>query len=201
MTTTNTNSRDIAIGLMHTWWRGDPMPQLSPIPGLAIAQTNNLQVLTGLTDLNENELSERFAAGQQAWVASLENDLVGYGWIATRGAVIDHLGLTLNLGPSERYLWDFVTLPDWRGRGIYPRLIQQMIASDDDATRLWIGHDVPNIASRHGIAKAGFQFCGALLQSLESGFRFVPSGATYERAVVAAQVLGVPFDPTTRFSG
>jgi RimJ/RimL family protein N-acetyltransferase len=195
MTTTNTS--DEVIGLMHTWWRGDPLPRLSPIPGLTIAPSDDLQVLTELTNLEEDEIGDRFATGNRVWVARLGDDLVGYGWMATRGAVIDQLGLTLNLGPSERYLWDFVTFPEWRGRGIYPRIMQQMIASDDEVTRLWIGHDVPNVASRHGIAKAGFLFCGALFQSLESGYRFVSSGAARERAVVAADVLGVPFDPTT----
>lgn len=182
---------------MHTWWRGDPLPRLGPIPGLTIAPTDDLQVLTELTNLNEDEIVDRFATGHRTWIARLGDDLVGYGWIATRGAVIDQLGLTLNLGRDERYLWDFVTFPKWRGQGIYPRVMQQMIASDDDATRLWIGHDVPNVASRHGIAKAEFQFCGALLGSLESGYRFIPSKGTTERAEAAADLLGVPFDPTT----
>jgi GNAT superfamily N-acetyltransferase len=188
------SSNDEAMGLMHTWWRGDPLPPLPPIAGLTIAPTDDLPLLTDLGGVSEHQIRDRFATGHHVWIARMDGEPAGYGWVATREAAIERLGLILTLGSGERFFWDFVTLPEWRGRGIYPRILQRMIASDSEASRIWIGHDIPNVASRRGIVKAGFQFCGTLVTSPETGYRFVPSGSSVERSIAAANLLGVRFD-------
>lgn len=59
--------------------------------------------------------------------------------------------------PSNRYLRDFATLPAWRGRGIYPRLLQAIVQQEvSDTSRFWILHQIANVASANGIRKAGF---------------------------------------------
>src|SRR5262249_35635739 len=50
----------------------------------------------------------------------------------------------------------------WRGLGIYPRLLQAILAREaGEAQRFWIGHVRENRASGRGIVKAGFGTIGA----------------------------------------
>jgi hypothetical protein len=115
---------------------------------------------------------------------------VAWGWCATSDLSIGELGLSCSLPPGNRYLWDFVTLPSWRGRRIYPWLLQTIIASEPDAERFWLGHDMPNVASARGITKAGFQEVGVLYRRPDGEFVLVPSGS-WDRAEAAASLFGV----------
>jgi GNAT superfamily N-acetyltransferase len=74
-------------------------------------------------------------------------------------------------------LWDFATLPAWRGRGIYPRLLQAVLAAEQGvAQRFWIGHTAENAASQHGIVKAGFQLVEALVMLPQGALAILPFG-------------------------
>mgnify|MGYP001359646024 CR=1 FL=1 len=115
---------------------------------------------------------------------------MGWGWVATREAEISELGLTIALPPGNRYLWDFVTRPAWRGRGIYPSLLQAIVAREG-ATRYWIGYDEGNLASARGVARAGFVRVGSVLRAGDGGLAFAPDGPP-ERARAAARLLGLP---------
>jgi GNAT superfamily N-acetyltransferase len=179
------------IGLMHTWWRGDPLPALPPLPGLAIAPTDDAQLIAGLCALDDAEIRRRLERNHRAWLAVLAGEPVGYGWVATTEATIGGLGDTLALPAANRYLWDFVTLPAWRGRGIYPRLLQAIVRHGPETERFWIGHDAPNVASQRGIAKAGFSATVTLYRTADGRFAFVPSGSI-ERAVATSALLHVP---------
>jgi GNAT superfamily N-acetyltransferase len=91
----------------------------------------------------------------------MNGEPAAYGWSAWERAEIGELDVRFELPPGERYLWDFVTLPDWRGRGIYPHMLQGIIrAESDSAKRFWIGHDLDNVASARGIEKAGLPVIG-----------------------------------------
>lgn len=179
------------IGLMHTWWRGDPLPVLPPLPHLTMAPTDDRDLLHDLTGLDEGELRERLERGHRPWLARIGDEPVAYGWVATQEAAIDQFGLTLLFLPGDRYLWDFVTLPAWRGRGIYPRLLQSIVLHDGEGEQLWVGHDLDNVASLRGIARAGFVAVGTLYRLPDRGYEFVSSGPI-ERAAAAAVLLEVP---------
>jgi hypothetical protein len=87
-------------------------------------------------------------------------------------------------------LWDFMTLPEWRGKGVYPALIQAMLHDEAGAERFWVGHDVPNVASGRGITNAGFQKVGEVYV-VEGDAVYVPLGPD-DRAQAAAAMLGLP---------
>ena len=98
------------------------------------------------------------------------------------------------LPPGERYLWDFATLPEWQGRGVYPRLLQAIIRLEADAVqRLWIGHDADNDASRKGIERAGFQVVGAVYG--DPGRMWIDPLGALERSQAAARLVGLPLGP------
>jgi hypothetical protein len=179
------------VGRFHCWWRGDPLPALPPLPGLSVEPAQDWALLARLSGLDETEVAARVSSGHLPWLARVAGDPVGWGWCATTELDIGELGITRSLPPRNRYLWDFITVPLWRGRRIYPRLLQAIVARSPDADRFWIGHDQLNTASAHGIARAGFTEVGLLYASNGGGYALLPT-ASPSRTAAAAALFGVP---------
>ncbi len=177
-------------GPLYTWWRGDPLPALLVLSGLSVELARELDLLAGLTGLPAGEVQARVEAGNRPYLARLDGVPVAYGWVATRRASIGALGIAFSVLPGNRYLWDFVTLPRWRGRGIYPRLLQAILKREGQAGRFWIGHDAPNIASARGILKAGFTSVGEIYR-LPGGSFGMAAADSLERARAGATLLGI----------
>jgi GNAT superfamily N-acetyltransferase len=175
---------------LWTWWTGDSLPPLAAIDGFAADSMRDAATLAALTGLASGEVVDRLAAGNRCYVAHLDGESVGYGWVADAGAAIGELDLAFRLDAGDRYLWDFVTLPAWRGRGLYPHLLQEILRAEDGG-RFWIINAPENVASARGIAKAGFAEVGSLAFARGGG---VGIAATREivRATAGADVLGVP---------
>ena len=182
------------VGRFHAWWRGDPLPALPLIPDLHMEPTDDVRRATDLLPLPAAEVEERMRLGHQLWLACVGGDLVAWGWNATRQFAIGELGIARSLPPGTRYLWDFVTVPERRGRGLYPRLLQAIVASEPTVDQFWLGHDLDNTGSARGIAKAGFAEVGLLYRG-DRGFALVPTGPP-ERAAAAAALFGVPIAAT-----
>jgi GNAT superfamily N-acetyltransferase len=183
--------REEPVGLLYAWWRGDPLPTLPPFPGLTLATVADERAVAAVSGIDPRSFHERLRHRHQPWLARLAGDPVGSGWVATAEAVIGELGIKLAIPPGDRYLWDFCTVPAWRGRGIYPRLLQAILRRERDAAKFWIGHDFGHTASARGIAKAGLHAVGALYHSPDGRFQLCALGAV-ERAAAGAALLGVP---------
>lgn len=177
------------VGSFYTWWRGDPLTPLPPLAGLEVGVPADPALATRF-GLDPAEVAARLAGGHRIYVARLDGRPVAYGWVATAEATIGELGLRFSLPPANRYLWDFFTGSAWRGLGIYPRLLQAILGREEDAERFWVGHDTPNVASRRGILKAGFQEVGQVYRTVGAGLVLVPVGPL-DRAVAAARLLGL----------
>jgi hypothetical protein len=182
-------------GLFYSWWRGDPLPPIETPRALEIRLLEDASALEQLSGLTTEELNGRMADGHRPWLASVAGAPAGWGWLATRHAFIGGLDVSLELPDENRYLWDFATLPEWRGQRIYPALIQAMLRTDADATRFWIGHDLANQASRRGILRAGVGKAGAVHATSDGELIYVPRGLR-ERAVAGAALLGLPMAET-----
>ena len=143
-------------GYRYTWWRGDRLPPLPPLAHFHAERTHDAQMLARLHQLDIPTIDARIQAGNHPYVAFLQSIPVAYGWVATRIERIEP-DLAWPLAAHECSLWDFATLPAWRGRGIYPRLLQAILQAEAVAAeRFWIGHTAGNTASQRGILKAGF---------------------------------------------
>jgi GNAT superfamily N-acetyltransferase len=177
---------------LATWWRGDDLPRLPEIDELSIEVSSDVERIARVTSLAVEEVAARLAAGHRIYVASLDGTPTSYGWVATLAASIGELALEFALPASDRYLWDFVTLPEWRGRGIYPRLLQGIIERESTAERFWIINAPENAASGAGIARAGFAPVGDLAFLRDRGVGSVAI-ASADRARVGAALLGVTF--------
>lgn len=83
-------------------------------------------------------------------------------------ATIGELNHSFILPLRHRYLWNFRTLAEYRGLGIYPALLQYIIKYEGyKAKQFWIIHAPENKASLSGIVKAGFQYVGKLYANAE----------------------------------
>jgi GNAT superfamily N-acetyltransferase len=113
--------------------------------------------MASLQQRSVDEISNRFESGHRAYVAWHDGAPAAFGWAALNGAEIGELGIRFEVPIGDVYLWNFVTLPAFRGLGIYPRLLDAIVrAESDHAYRFWIVYAPENHASGSGIAKAGF---------------------------------------------
>jgi GNAT superfamily N-acetyltransferase len=174
-----------------SWWRGDTLPDLPPIPGLSVRPVSRwaeAQLVTGLT---EHRVLTRYQNANALYGAFLDGEPAGYGWLARQTGRIDELLLVFEMPRGETYLWDFVTLPAFRGRGVYPHLLQEITRQEEHLSRFWIGYDGANLASGRGIEKAGFRVVGDLVVQggLVTGLTVADTG---ERGQAFVDLFGLP---------
>lgn len=137
--------------------RTDPPPALSPLSGLVVRKEQNPAVIATLQGRTPAEMESRFAAGHRAYVAVLDGEPAAWGWVATRSGHIGETNTSFALPAGDRYLWNFVTRPSFRGMGVYPRLLDGIVlAESGEAECFWVGYAPENHASARGIWKAGF---------------------------------------------
>jgi len=177
---------------LATWWRGDSVPTLSLLPGFRVEASRDAQLVADITRLVPDEVAQRLQMGHQPYLASVEQTPVGYGWMATQEASIGELDLRFALPATERYLWDFATLPEWQGYGIYPRLLQHILMQQSSTVeRVWIIHAPENSPSGAGMTKAGLLPIGQLSFRSDGGVALAPF-ESLERAQAGAALLGIP---------
>lgn len=102
--------------VLATWWFGDGAPSIEPVEGLAVENPLNDSIMAAVAALRLEEVARRRAEGHRPYVISVDGEPAGYGWVATRICEIGELGLCFYLPAGNRYLWDFATLPAFRGR-------------------------------------------------------------------------------------
>ena len=170
--------------------RDDHLPTLPTLSALTIDQERDADRLALLQGRPLADIARRFALGHRAYVARLYGEAAAWGWVATRLADIGEVGATFSIAENERYLWNFVTLPSYRGRGIYPRLLQAIVRAESvEAERFWIAYAPENHASGAGIAKAGFSILAEM--SFDSGGRPALRSLALGGAAIASRVLGL----------
>ena len=139
-----------------------------------------------------DDVTARRRADHQPYVAHLDGNPVAYGWSAGKEAAFGPQRTAFTVPDRNRYLWGFVPLLPWRGRGIYPRLLQAIITHERaKAERIWILHRWDNTASARGIQKAGFSVVAQICFLPDGGFGLIRAG-TADRADAGATVLGLP---------
>jgi GNAT superfamily N-acetyltransferase len=170
--------------------RNDPIPALTPLSGFSVRREVDPRVMANLQRRSVDEMTRRFEAGHRAYVALIDGESAAWGWVATRSAEIGELNTAFVISAGERYLWNFVTLEAYRGRGIYPRLLEAIInAESAEAERFWIAYAPENRASGAGILRAGFVALAEL--SFAKRGRAALSPLIAGGAAVAARVLGL----------
>jgi len=102
---------------------------------------------------------QRLDTGRRCYAAWVPGGLAAYGWVSLSDEEVSELGLRVRLLPDEAYIWDCVTLPAYRRRGLYAALlgyITRTLRAEGVGT-FWIGADANNKPSLAGFARAGFK--------------------------------------------
>lgn len=174
-----------------TWWRGDTLPNLSPLPTFSAHLSTDTQLIAHLSQRSPQVIASRFQEGNQLYLAFMGEIPAAYGWMATQEGGITDLQLSFAIPSGNSYLYNFRTLPEWRGRGIYPHLLQAIILQEQLVDRFWIGYLPDNEASGRGIRKAGFHVVSdlVLVDGHVSGMTLFESS---ERAQASAAFFHLP---------
>lgn len=165
--------------LLWLWRRGESLPRLTS--GLA-AQFEPLaddEELARVAGLLVDEVAARRWHDNRAYLARIGGELAAYGWACHGTAECGWRNLPFTVRPGDCYLWDFATLPRWRGNGLYPALLTWILQRTEPIDRYWIMHNQDNLASRHGIVRAGFQPAAALHDLPDGRFRLEPMADSY----------------------
>jgi ribosomal protein S18 acetylase RimI-like enzyme len=171
-------------------YRHDVPALREPLARLVVEREEDVALMAAIQGTNEEAIERRFNAGHRAYLAWWDGWPAAWGWVATRTAEIGELGSTFTIPEGERYLWNFVTLPAHRGKGIYPRLLDAIVQAEaDEADCFWIVFAPENHASGAGIRKAGFTTVAELSYD-SAGRPAVRSLAAGGEA--AALLLGLP---------
>lgn len=174
---------------LATWWASDPLMDLTPLPNFQVRLAADDEQLAAINQITVAEVEQRRRAGHLPYIGAIGETAVTYGWVATREASIGELNLVFSIAADNRYLWDFATLPEWQGRGLYPRLLQAIVQAER-AERFWIIHAPENLPSGAGMQKAGFQAVGQLSFQRDNRLGLIPFDQP-ERARIGAALLGV----------
>jgi GNAT superfamily N-acetyltransferase len=188
----------MSFALRH---RNDVVPALAPLPGLVVRQEPDAGVMAAAQGRTVAEMAARMDAAHRAYVALLDGEITAWGWVATRSATIGELGATFAIPAGDRYLWNFVTRPTHRGLGIYPRLLDSIVASESrEAERFWIAYAPENRASATGIARSGFTTVAELSFDATGApaMRALARGAAMAGRVVGLPVVDAPLAPCWR---
>ncbi len=191
-------------GLLWTWWRGDPLPTLPLLPTFAVTETESSRHMATLMATPEAEVTAMLQEGHRPYIAYLNAAPVAYGWSAINRAAFGEGRVKFRVPATDRYLYCFVTLPSWRGMGIYPRLLQAILKRESGGRsevdscsmpspeRFWIVHQLSNIPSARGIARAGFHIACKMYFSSTNTLVLVASSQESNRAHSGAELLGLP---------
>lgn len=176
-----------------TFWVEDTFTTIPPLPGFTAAPVLDWHELAEINHISYTEVINRRNNGHRPYVARMDGQPVAYGWLATSKISIGELSIDVELPPDDRYLWDFTTLPNWQGRGLYPRLLQSILEQEiQNAKRFWIIHAPENLPSGAGMSKAGFEFVGQLSFTLAGNVGLAPYPDSTQRAHIGANLLQVP---------
>ena len=136
----------------------------------------------------------RLDRGCRCFVVRRAGEVHAYGWLSSGPEWIGEVGLEIRPAVKEAYVWNCVTLPAHRLRGLFRALLLSIVdqARRDGCRRLWIGSLEKGLDGV--IAGAGFEPVLIVRLAGEPGHRqrFVETaaGADPELAVVARAAIG-----------
>ena len=102
-------------------------------------------------------VTERLARGVRCFVVRMEGALAGYGWLSTGPEWIGEIQLELKPLQREGYIWNCVTVPEHRLKGVFRSLVLGMAsaARRSGLRRAWIG--TVAVPAEKALEPAGFR--------------------------------------------
>jgi len=133
------------------------------IRALAELSAEHLQAMTSFWNPNQvnRDVRDRFEKGASLWLVECENRLAGYGWTLQGHTIAPYY---FPLGLDDVHLFDFHVFPHFRGRGINPYLIGQILDSlaKNGAGRAFIETTEWNDTQLWSLGKTSFHCLGSV---------------------------------------
>jgi len=116
-----------------------------------------------------NLIALRRARGCRCFGGWIDGVLVGYGWLSTQPEWIGEEQLVIRPRPGEGYVWNCVTVPEHRRKGVFRAILTGItnVARSEGLSRLWLGtiaipaeKAVGPSGFRPAIESAWFRFAG-----------------------------------------
>ena len=135
----------------------------------------------------ERMVDRRFGRGEMCFVAIHKGYIVSYIWGSQGKVGVEEISLAVKTAPGEIYLYDAFTLEPWRGKNLYPSVLQRALeyGRDLNLTRSTIFVEAKNTPSIRGVTKAGFTLFQKLLLKKILGFgkpKLIPPSEGHETA-------------------
>ena len=110
-------------------------------------------------NLARQNLKQRFTMGALLWLIKSEGDLAGYGWTLQGRTVEPHY---FDLGQADIHFFDFHVFSQYRGQGLNPLLVKQILRNlaDNCAGRAFIEVAEWNQAQLSSLSKTPFRPLG-----------------------------------------
>ncbi len=101
---------------------------------------------------------ERFIGNRRCFVLKVGGQIATYGWVSHGAEAVGELERTFQLRETDAYIWDCVTLPDYRGMRCYSVFLSHVMSQlhKEGTPRIWIGASQQNTPSVKGFVNAGF---------------------------------------------
>ncbi len=115
-------------------------------------------------DATRRLMTERFAAHAELWLLREQGKIAAYGWSLKEKTMEPHF---FQLRPGDVHLFDFFVFPEFRGRGLNPALVGQILAtmSREGLKRALIEAAAWNKAQLASLKKTPFQQLGIARKS------------------------------------
>jgi GNAT superfamily N-acetyltransferase len=136
---------------------------------------SSITLLTGAVgEGSYPEIRDRFQQGKRCFIGLVEGALACWGWISHGDEWIGEMKVNFRMEPGESYIWDCVTLPEYRRQGLFSALINYMARDlqKEGVVRVWIGSNLENRPSIKGFDKAGYRPVIRVLFVQVLGLRF-----------------------------
>ncbi|OGW16043.1 MAG: hypothetical protein A3G93_01895 [Nitrospinae bacterium RIFCSPLOWO2_12_FULL_45_22] len=138
------------------------MPLIKPKLDVQVYQLRNISespCFNLLEIADELICQSRFGRGEMIWIAVHQSHIAAYCWVAFSEAEVGEIDKVIKVKHEEFYLYDAFTLPDYRGKNLYPYILTYVCqyGKEKGYTRALIFVLRENIPSQCGIEKAGFK--------------------------------------------
>jgi len=104
----------------------------------------------------EHHLRDRLEKGAKLWLLRVKHTLAAFIW-SMRGNMVEPYFVPLT--PDDAVLFDVETFPDYRGKGLYPFLVEYVFneLKKQNVVRVYGDAKTWNTPSLRGLAKTGFR--------------------------------------------
>lgn len=133
-----------------------------PGPALAVHEVRRLHARELSRAMGQRDLGlvlRRLGRGVRAFAAWRDGAIACYGWVSFAGECVGELERPIHPRAGEAYVWNCVTLPRHRRRGLYAGLLRSIAErmAAEGVRRLWIGATLNGRRSLRGFRAAGFR--------------------------------------------